>query len=116
MNESIPVKVMHKIKALVRTFLFFLFGIGLRASRSSPIFKRFARAILRYFPKLARFYARLMSRSATLPSQSMATRHQPPAQKMRNLSPRAAVIFSDLKTAISQLKSNADEAPQSKKG
>lgn len=94
---------MQKIKALVRTFLFFLFGIVLRVFRSSPIFKRFALNLLRYFPMLARFCARLMS-------------PPPPPPRRRILTPHAAVIFSDLKTTISKLESKTSLAPKHKGG
>lgn len=92
---------MQKIRMYARAIVFFLFDTISRVCRSSALFKRAARVLLRFFPKLAQFYMRVMTRPAPLPSQRMLT-------------PHAVVILSDLKTAITQLETKIDKAPQSK--
>jgi hypothetical protein len=89
---------MQTIRKYVSAIVLVLFSTVVRICQSNPLFKRFARALLRLFPTLARFYARRIARPA-LP------------QRQRILTAQASVIFSDLKSAISQAESNIDTAP-----
>jgi hypothetical protein len=101
---------MLKIRMYARALVVFLFSTVLRVCRSSPLIKRVARGLLRFFPKLAQFYMRLMTRPAPTYSQRMLV----PNVTQRTLTPNAAVILSDLKAAITQRETKIDKAPQSK--
>lgn len=92
--KSIRVEKMQKIKVSVRVLLVFLCRQVTYIIRSIPIFKRFANILIRYFPRLALIYMRMMSRPS-------------PAKKKCVLTPNATAIFNDLKAAKSQLQAAA---------
>lgn len=93
---------MQKTKGLLRTNLFFLCGVVSRIFLLNPAFKRFARLVLCHLSIIEHFYARLTA--------------SPPSPRKHMLTSHAAIIFSDLKDATSQIKSNDEKAPPFKGG
>jgi hypothetical protein len=91
---------MQALQVLLRSLIVFFIRLVKNIFRAMPVLRRLARALFRRFPVLKRFYLRFMSSIKNrLPWSTRrvadATQQCVPAKRM--LSPRANVIYSDLK-------------------
>ena len=101
---------MQEIKRLVRTIFAFLMRPIKRLFRAIPFFERIVRTLFRNIPTLKVIYLRLMPHPshqgrfdpATASHVQAVPVKQPLAPRKWALTPRAELIFSDLKAVIPQ--------------
>jgi hypothetical protein len=100
---------MQALQVLLRSLIVFFIRLVKNIFRAMPVLRRLARALFLRFPILARLYLRFMSSIKNrLPWLTMrvvdATQHCVPAKRM--LSPRANVIYNDLKQVMQVMRDN----------